>query len=528
MFSVHNGKTFLVNNLYARMNNLNTKNTAIKRNTISGLRWWVLSLVVLITIINYLDRGTLNYMWVANIKLKYSVVDSNGVLGIKAPYAIYNKRDSLYVLHNINATVKTVKENAIVRLSENEIEYISKGGIAYELGLVNINDTQNSIDDKLKKLYSYIYMFFMVAYGVSQLVSGKVYDKVGTRKGFVISALIWGTADMLTSFARGIVSLSFFRVMLGLGEAGPWPGTVKSNAEWFPVKERALAQGLFGAGGSIGNILAPLIISMLFLAFGWQNTFIIVGSLGLLWIIPWLIINKNAPKDHPWITEEERAYILAGQPENKNLNDKAKSWPELLKDRKTYSVILGRFFLDPIWWMFVAWLPIYLSNKFKLDIKQVAFSAWVPYVGAAIGAIAGGWFSGFLIRKGKPTHAARKTAILVGACITLPAMIIAAYADTAISAVLIMTFILGGFQFSIVNIQTLPSDYHSGNTVGSLAGLGGAAAVMGTIATMFLVPYITSGNIWIPFFIMGAMLIPLSIGSVFFFSDKQNRLIIQQ
>jgi ACS family hexuronate transporter-like MFS transporter len=168
--------------------------------------------------------------------------------------------------------------------------------------------------------------------------------------------------------------------------------------------------------------------------------------------------------------------------------------------------------------MFVAWLPIYLSNKFKLDIKQVAFSAWVPYVGAAIGAIAGGWFSGYLMRKGKTTAAARQTAILIGAAITLPAMIIAAFAATSTSAVLIMTFILGGFQFAIVNIQTLPSDYHSGKTVGSLAGIGGAAAVLGTIITMFLVPYITAGNNWTPFFVMGALLVPLSIGSVLYFS----------
>jgi ACS family hexuronate transporter-like MFS transporter len=365
-------------------------------------------------------------------------------------------------------------------------------------------------------------MFFMVAYGISQLVSGRVYDKIGTRKGFVMSAIIWGTADMLTSLARGVASLSLFRVMLGLGEAGPWPGTVKSNAEWFPVKERAFAQGMFGAGGSIGNILAPLVISMLFLAFDWQKTFIIVGSLGIIWIIPWLLLNKKKPAEHPWITEEEKEHILSGQPQNTAVHEKGLSWKELLQDKKSYAVILGRFFLDPIWWMFVAWLPIYLSNQFKLDIKQVAFSAWVPYVGAAIGAIVGGWFSGYLIRKGKTVQGARKTAIVLGAAISLPAMIAAAFATTALVAVIIMAFILGGFQFTIVNIQTLPSDYHSGKTIGSLAGLGGAAAVLGTIITMFLVPYITSDNNWIFFFVMGALLVPLSISSVFIFGKKNS------
>jgi ACS family hexuronate transporter-like MFS transporter len=485
---------------------------------VKGMRWWVLGLVVLITIINYLDRGTLNYMWVANTKVQYQLINNVNDTVNKVNYAFINSADSSCVLHNQDGTIKTVESKLITLLPDNKVQYIKKGGIAYELGLVDLSDPQSVIDDKLKKLYSYIYMFFMIAYGISQLVSGKVYDKIGTRKGFVMSALIWGTADMLTSLARGVASLSFFRVLLGLGEAGPWPGTVKSNAEWFPVKERALAQGLFGAGGSIGNILAPIVISMLFIEYGWQKTFIIIGSLGIIWIIPWLIINKKSPKDHPWVTEEEKEYILSGQPENKTTNDKAKTWSELLKDKKSYAVIFGRFFLDPVWWMFVAWLPIYLSNKFKLDIKQVAFSAWVPYVGAAIGAIAGGWFSGYLMRKGKTTAAARQTAILIGAAITLPAMIIAAFAATSTSAVLIMTFILGGFQFAIVNIQTLPSDYHSGKTVGSLAGIGGAAAVLGTIITMFLVPYITAGNNWTPFFVMGALLVPLSIGSVLYFS----------
>jgi ACS family hexuronate transporter-like MFS transporter len=194
----------------------------------------------------------------------------------------------------------------------------------------------------------------------------------------------------------------------------------------------------------------------------------------------------------------------------------------LLQDKKSYAVILGRFFLDPIWWMFVAWLPIYLSNQFKLDIKQVAFSAWVPYVGAAIGAIVGGWFSGYLIRKGKSVHRARSIAIITGAVISLPAMIAAAFASSAMVAVIIMAFILAGFQFTIVNIQTLPSDFHSGKTIGSLAGLGGAAAVLGTIITMFLVPYITSDNNWIFFFVMGALLVPLAIASVFIFGKKSN------
>jgi len=491
---------------------------------IKGLRWWILGLVVLITIINYLDRGTLNYMWVANKKMEY-VLAQNANGNVLVPFATYDQTSNSYTLFNSDGKTEIVeggKIKTITKNGEQKAEYIKRSGIAIELGLVDVNASEKEIADQSKKLYSYIYMFFMVAYGISQLFSGKLYDRIGTRKGFIVSVIIWGLADMLTSAARGIFSLTFFRVMLGLGEAGPWPGAVKSNAEWFPVKQRAFAQGLFGAGGSIGSVLAPIVISMLYLSFGWKGTFLIVGSLGILWIIPWIIFNKRQPEDHPWITDEEKQLIVSGRNQNAIAIDKGKSWKELLKTKSSYSVLLGRFFLDPIWWMFVAWLPIYLSDKYKLDIKQVAFSAWVPYAGAAIGAIIGGWFSGKLIRDGMNVLKARKTAVVVGACFTLPAMIATAFASTPLLAVLLMAIILGGFQFSIVNIQTIPSDIHTGKTVGSLAGIGGASAVLGIIGTMYFVPYITQ-NSWFPFFMMGAALVPLCVLCVFIFLPKNSR-----
>ena len=491
---------------------------------IKGLRWLVLSLIVLITIINYLDRGTLNYMWITNTKLNYQLV-TTPTATTSPTYALYNKLNKTFFLQNADGTNKTVSAETIVLSKDNSnIDYIKKGGIAVDLGLVNMNAPTAEISKQSKKLLSYITMFFMFAYGTSQLVSGKVYDKVGTRKGFLFSVILWSIADMATCFATGVLSLTSFRILLGLGEAGPWPGTVKSNAEWFPVKERAFAQGLFGAGGSIGSILAPVIISMLYLAFGWQRTFIVVGSLGILWLIPWFIINKTSPNNHPWITDEEKQFILSGQPETNLETDKAMRWSELLKRKDSYALILGRFFLDPIWWMFVTWLPIYLGEVFKLDIKQIAFSAWVPYVGAAIGAIAGGWFSGAMIQKGISVNKARKTAILIGALFILPAMIAAAYASTALIAVILMAFILGGFQFAVVNIQTLASDFHTGKTVGSLAGLGGAAAVLGTIISMFAIPYITAGGNWFLFFAMGMGMIPLSILAIFIFSPRNQKV----
>jgi ACS family hexuronate transporter-like MFS transporter len=398
---------------------------------------------------------------------------------------------------------------------------VNREGIAYDLGIIDSKSSPEVASKQAKDILGTITIFFMIAYGFSQLFSGKLYDKIGTRKGFLASVLIWGTADSLTSLASGKFSLTGFRMMLGLGEAGPWPGTTKSNAEWFPQKERALAQGLFGAAASIGSILAPVVILMLYISLGWKLTFIVVGSMSLLWLIPWLVVNKKGPKEHPWITDNEKEYILSGQPEAKVTNERAKSWGELLSNKKNYSVILGRFFLDPIWWMFVTFLPMYLVEEFQLNIKELAFSAWIPYLGAMIGSISGGWFSGYLIRKGVTVDKARKTAIIIGGAIIVPSIILSVLAANAILAVVLMAFVLGGFQFTIVNIQTLPSDLHCGKSVGSLAGLGGAAAVMGTILAILFAGRIES---WPLLFGLLATLVPLSVLSVFLTVGKIEQI----
>lgn len=247
--------------------------------------------------------------------------------------------------------------------------------------------------------------------------------------------------------------------------------------------------------------------------------------LGIVWVLPWLFINKKGPKEHAWITDREREYILSGQPECKVSCDTAKSWGQLLGEKKNYAVILGRFFLDPIWWMFVTWLPIYLIEVFQLDIKQIAMSAWVPYVGAAIGSIAGGWFSGLLISRGKSVNFARKVAMIVGSCFIIPGMVLAAKATSAMMAVVMMAFILGGYQFVMTNIQTLASDFQTGKAVGSLAGLGGAAAVLGTIVSTLLIPHLTQSGNWTSFFVLGAALVPLCLICIFLFGGKIEQVI---
>ncbi|GAA3512109.1 hypothetical protein GCM10022393_27310 [Aquimarina addita] len=266
--------------------------------------------------------------------------------------------------------------------------------------------------------YATMFNWFLGAYAVGKFASGKLYDKIGTRLGFTVSIIVWSVASVFHAFARGIISLSIFRVMLGLGEAGNWPGAVKSNAEWFPVKQRAIAQGIFNAGASIGNVIAPFIIVFLYALFGWKTTYIILGGIGLIWVIPWLFINKAIPEKHPWITQEEKELILSSRIEDdKNEDDtkkeKSLSIGTILGHKESWGVLLCRFFIEPVWWFFAAWMPIYLNSQFGLSISEIAGTMWISYLFAAAGSIVGGWFSGLLM-KSRTVDFARKTTITLG------------------------------------------------------------------------------------------------------------------
>ncbi|WP_422359546.1 MFS transporter [Reichenbachiella sp.] len=413
---------------------------------IKGLRWWIVGLVCLATVINYIDRSALAIMW----------PDISKDLGMtKADYAI----------------------------------------------ILNV---------------------FLVAYAVGQSLSGKMFDKIGTRLGFVISITVWGLATAIHAFARGVVSFSFFRVLLGLGEAGNWPGAVKSNAEWFPVKERAFAQGIFNSGAALGSIVAPPLIAIVWVMIGWKMTFVLLGLLGLVWIIPWWIVNKNVPAKHPWITEAEKEHILSGLNETKEADDKpGLSMTEILSKRESWAVLASRFFVEPIWWLFVGWMPIYLADVYGFNVKEIGFFAWVPYVGAALGSLSGGYYSGRLLINGASVDQARKKTIMVGCVIMFLGLVATILAgDTAVKFVAIVAFVLYGFQFVISNIQTIPSDLFSGKSVGSLAGLGGTVGIFSVIIMNFLVPVITEKFSYTPIFVMIALFVPLCIMSIYFFAKE--------
>ncbi|MBB4083613.1 MFS transporter [Brevundimonas lenta] len=374
-----------------------------------------------------------------------------------------------------------------------------------------------------KEDYALLVTIFMVFYAMGQFAFGKLFDAIGVRLGFALSIGVWSVSIALHAVASSIASFGVFRAMLGISEAGAWPGAVKANAEWFPARERAFAQGIFNAGASIGAIISAPLIALLFLSLGWKGTFLLIGALGFVWVLPWLIIYRAGPDKHPWVSAAERALILdkpAAQPTEAPLAPAyVPTVRQLLTHRQSWGVILTRFFLDPIWWLFVSWLPIYLAETFGFDIKQIGIFAWVPYVGAMIGSLFGGWLSGWLIKSGRSVDTARKASITLGGLVMMPCLLIAPNITDPTIAVLVIAGVLFGFQVAIGNIQTIPGDLFDGRSVGSLAGVGGMAAVAGTLITTWLVPAMTKVS-YGPIFILVAALVPLSLLSLWFITGR--------
>ena len=391
------------------------------------------------------------------------------------------------------------------------INYIDRGA----LGLLW---PEISKDLGMSKLdYAIILNVFTFAYAFGQTLFGKIFDWIGTRLGFVLSIAVWSAATMLHAVAREIVSFSVFRALLGVSEAGNWPGATKANAEWFPIRERALAQGIFNSGAAIGGIVSAPAVAYLFVFLeSWQATFIAIGALGFLWLIPWLIVYKSGPDAHPWLSPEERDYILTGQRdvETKVAATYAPSAGEILSRKESWGVILASFFLDPIWWLFVGWLPLYLSETYGFGVAEIGLYAWVPYVGAMFGAWFGGIFAQNRIKAGWSVDCTRKSVIAIGGVIMLVALLLTIQAATPLVAVLLMAAILFGFQTAVGNIQTLPSDFYSGASVGTLAGFAGTAAKLAVVGLNFLIPAITVDS-YAPAFAVGAALAILTVVAVF-------------
>jgi MFS transporter, ACS family, hexuronate transporter len=345
--------------------------------------------------------------------------------------------------------------------------------------------------------YGFIIMGFQIAYAIGLISMGSLLDKIGTKKGFIISITLWSIAGMVHAAARGVFSFALARFTLGIGQSANFPAAVKTVAEWFPKKERALAAGIFNAGSNAGAILAPLAIPLIALHWGWQWAFLITGALGFIWLLFWIPL-YGKPEENKSVTEEEKAYIL--QDDHEQQVENKIPWKKIIGFRQTWGICLARFVTDPIWWFFLYWLPKFLHSEYGIDLTHIGLPLIVIYVVSTGGSVTGGWLSSFFIKKGKNPVAARKFAILLLALFALPIFFVTITHNFWLTVCLIS---LAAFahQGYAANIFTIVSDIFPKNAVGSVTGLAGfGGAVGGVIFSGFvglLLQY--TGNYYIIF-----------------------------
>ncbi|KAA6351110.1 Hexuronate transporter [termite gut metagenome] len=350
-----------------------------------------------------------------------------------------------------------------------------------------------------EKDYGYIIMAFQIAYALGLLFTGRFLDKFGVRIGYSIAIAVWSIFAAFHALAVSVFSFAVARFGLALGESANFPASIKTVAEWFPKKERALATGIFNSGSTIGAIIAPLLIPFLAVNFGWQFAFLVTSLLGFVWLIFWIPFYKS-PNKIPAVSKEELEHINSDkEPETRH----SISWSKLFTYKQTLGICLGRFVTDPIWWFFLYWLPKYLSEQHGLNIQGMGFPLIIIYVFSSVGGISGGWLSSHFIKRGKSIDFARKTTILIFALLVTPVFLLTYFSSLTLAIVLI-SFAAAAHQAWASNIFTVVSDIYPKNAIGSMTGLSGFWGAMGGIIFAPVVGFIldTTGSYHIIFAIV--------------------------
>ncbi|MGB6430605.1 MAG: MFS transporter [Candidatus Acidiferrales bacterium] len=416
---------------------------------VPSLRWWIITLVFLATVIGYIDRLTLSVL---------------------APV------------------------------------------ICADLHLTNLQ-------------YATISTSFLFAYSLSMFLFGLVQDRVGTRIGFGAAMIVWSLAELGHAFARGLASLSFFRFLLGIGEGGHWPAATKTVAEWLPARERALGMGVANSGAALGSAIAPPLIVWMQLHYGWKATFVATSALGAFWLVLWFT-TYEIPNRHRWLGGKERALIESGSAKADTRIPQKMRWVEVLRDPNAIGIVIARFFGDPVWWLYLIWLPLYLTTARGFTLKEIGMYAWIPYIAADLGALSGGWMSGHLLRRGYSVLMARGAAIVLSAALT-PAALLVAGARTPAAAIFFISVVLFAFQFWIGNVQTLQSDLFPSDRVASVAGLSGTSAGLGAILFTLRTGWVVDHFSYAPILFASGFLVPLGTIILFVFLRASGRASAQ-
>ena len=367
--------------------------------------------------------------------------------------------------------------------------------------------------------FANVVFWFQAAYAVGYLGFGKLIDRVGARLGYAAAVVVWTIAHIAHALVTTLGGFIAARLLLGLGEGGNFPAGLKAIAEWFPQRERALATGILTAGSNVGAVVTPLIVPAITVALGWRASFVVTGSLSLVWLIFWMKIYRR-PEEHPRVRAAELALINSDRVAGPDASPIP--WRRLLTLRETWAFILGRFLIDPIWWMFLFWLPDFFAKRYHLDLVDFGPPLAVVYVVSDLGSIAGGWFSSRLIRRGATVNVARKLAMLIAALLVVPVMF-AMYAHSLWLAVAIVGLATAGHQGFSANLYTFPSDVFPKQAVATVVGLGGTAgAVGGMLMSKYAGWVLDSIGSYTPIFVVAGTVYLLALAVIHVLSPRME------
>ena len=358
-----------------------------------------------------------------------------------------------------------------------ELNYLDRQTLAVLIGTIQKELHLQSAS------YGDINAWFLLSYGVMYLVSGRVIDFVGTRRGLTFFVSGWSLANMAHVFAATVGQFSFFRCLLGVFEPGNFPGGVRAVAEWFPIKERAMAVGVFNAGTALGSMLAAPLASFIALQFGWRTAFVVTGALGFVWVAAWSLVYW-LPKEHPRLGEEERALILADQQSEGEANAPASLWV-LMRMKETWGCVLARVLTDPISYFLNFWIPLYFQKERGFDLKQVGIYIWIPFAALALGNLFSGAAPRWLMAHGWELNRARKTTMLVVSLAMPVFCLLVTEVASPVLAVAVVTAMM--FGHSAWGNITLPAEIFPRHAIGTVTGLGGAlGALMGALTQRYI------------------------------------------
>lgn len=355
--------------------------------------------------------------------------------------------------------------------------------------------------------YGAINAWFLASYGVMYAVSGRIIDYIGTRRGFMLFVSGWSLANMLHVFAATVGQFSFFRFLLGAFEPGSFTGGVKAVGEWFPMRDRALAIGIFNAGTAVGSVAAAPIVSLIAVKWGWRSAFLITGALGFVWLVPWMLFFRQ-PRAHPCLSEQECHLILDGQQEEAT-KPRPPGLKTLLKMSETWGCVLVRALTDPVSYFLLFWIPLYFQKQYGFDLQQIGMFIWIPYAAAALGNLSGGIIPRTLIGRGWSLDKARKTTMMLMTATLLACLFAVTQVSNPTVALLLvagMTFCHGGWS----NI-TLPAEVFPKSAIATVTGLGGALGSWVGALAMLSTGHVVDAYGFTPVFIACAVLYPLAL-----------------